>query len=100
MFNKLFFLILIFVLISVIIHIKANEENNPPQQNNKNSEGDPSLEQYLDYLKSLNFKNLKRVKREFYGRLPSYNQLNGFLDSITGFMPRHSYYPGPPGGGR
>ena len=44
------------------------------------------FEQYLNHLK-----NLKRVKREFHMRLPSYNQLNGFLDSMTGFMPSKFY---------
>ncbi|CAK5036367.1 unnamed protein product [Meloidogyne enterolobii] len=91
MINKLFFLNLIFVLIFCTI-IKANEEElkNPPQE-------DPSIlfEQYLNHLK-----NLKRVKREFYGRLPSYQQLNGFLDQITGWVPRQNAYYGPPAGGR
>uniref|UniRef100_A0A915M6C6 Uncharacterized protein n=1 Tax=Meloidogyne javanica TaxID=6303 RepID=A0A915M6C6_MELJA len=75
--------------------MKANEEKlkNPPQE----SEEDPSIlyEQYLNHLK-----NPKRVKREFYGRLPSYGQLNQFLDGITGWAPRQNTYYGPPGGGR
>nr|CAD2154244.1 unnamed protein product [Meloidogyne enterolobii] len=92
--NKLFFLNLIFVLIFCTI-IKANEEElkNPPQE----SEEDLSAlyEQYLNHLK-----NPKRVKREFYGRLPSYQQLNEFLDGITGWAPRQNTYYGPPAGGR
>ncbi|CAK5036387.1 unnamed protein product [Meloidogyne enterolobii] len=94
MLNKLFFLNLIFVLIFCTI-IKANEEElkNPPQE----SEEDPSIifEKYLNHLK-----NPKRVKREFYGSLPSYQQLNQFLDGITGWVPRQNTYYGPPAGGR
>ncbi|CAK5079065.1 unnamed protein product [Meloidogyne enterolobii] len=88
--NKL----ILFIFVFVLIYIQINAKNNKNLQKSPNNRKE-FIEQYLNHLK-----NLKRVKREFYGSLPSYQQLNEFLDGITGWVPRHDTYYGPPAGGR
>ncbi|CAK5018866.1 unnamed protein product [Meloidogyne enterolobii] len=88
--NKL----ILFIFVFVLIYIQINAKNNKNLQKFPNNRKE-FIEQYLNHLK-----NPKRVKREFYGSLPSYQQLNEFLDQITGWVPRQNTYYGPPAGGR
>ncbi|CAK5018893.1 unnamed protein product [Meloidogyne enterolobii] len=88
--NKL----ILFIFVFVLIYIQINAKNNKKLQKSPNNRKE-FIEQYLNHLK-----HPKRVKREFYGRLPSYQQLNEFLDGITGWVPRQNAYYGPPAGGR